>query len=109
MHHRFPVIAWIVASVSPPDVSSLNCAEERFAAGERQLPTYVEAVAQCKVEERHMTHPKMGEYELQRSCYDASPPGTHGEWLYGRISLDVIERRSGDAYTFETLWMCKPR
>jgi len=32
----------------------------------------------------------------------------HGEWQHGRIAVDVVERESGDAYTFEALWMCKP-
>ncbi|HEY4294700.1 hypothetical protein [Luteibacter sp.] len=91
----------------PAPAAMVTCSDERFVAGERLLPSYDEAFLQCREEEHQMTHPDTGDFEKQRACYEVSKPGEYGEWRYGRIAMDVVERHSGDAYTFETLWMCK--
>lgn len=109
--HRLPsIIVSIVATAlgSPLFAAPMDCRDEHFMAGERTLPTHDEALAQCREEELAMTDPTSGNYEKERSCYDVTPPGNHGEWRHGRIAVDVVERQSGDAYTFEALWMCKP-
>lgn len=108
--YRLPsiLIASIIAAAEPPPAAGLRCGNERFVAGERLLPSYREAWLQCRNEEHALTHPQTGTFAKERTCYDVTSPGTHGEWQYGRIAMDVIERHSGDAYTFETLWMCKP-
>jgi len=103
--HVFLVIG---AFASTARAAAVDCAGDHFVAGERTLPTHGEALEQCLAEEVAMTHPERGNYEAQRSCYDVSSPGTHGDWQHGRIAVDVVERRSGVAYTFEALWMCKP-
>jgi len=92
----------------PGHALAVDCAADHFVAGQRTLPTHGEAMAQCRAEELAMTDPDRGNYEAQRSCYDVTSPGMHGEWQHGRIAVDVVERESGDAYTFEALWMCKP-
>jgi hypothetical protein len=96
------------AADAPVVPRPMTCAKDRFVAGERVLPSYDEALLQCREEERSMTHPDSGPFEARRACHDVSSPGTHGDWQYGRIAMDVVDRHSGDAYTFETLWMCKP-
>lgn len=110
MHRLSSTIVSIVATIvsSPVFAAAVECGSEHFVAGERILPTHGEALAQCREEEVAMTDPEKGQYERERSCYDVTPPGNHGEWRHGRIAVDVVERRSGDAYTFEALWMCKP-
>jgi len=95
------------AMKAPVPVPAMSCAGERFVAGERVLPSYDEAFLQCREEERLMTDPGTGDFEMERACYEVSSPGVYGDWQYGRIAMDVVERHSGDAYTFETLWMCK--
>lgn len=102
------VLALALASTAAAHTAPVDCADERFVAGDRSLPTHAEALAQCRDEELAMTDPRTGAFEAQRSCYDVTPPGMHGDWRHGRIAVDVVERRSGDAYTFEALWMCKP-
>ena len=108
--YRLPsiLIASIIATAEPRGSADLRCANDRFVAGERVLPSYHEAWLQCRNEEDVLTHPHTGTFEKERACYDVNSPGTHGEWQYGRVAMDVVERHSGDAYTFETLWMCKP-
>jgi hypothetical protein len=112
--YRLPSIAIILVSIAvgaaeaPVLTGTMACAEERFVAGERILPSHGEAMLQCRQEERTLTELASGGFEKERSCYDVDSPAPHGDWHYGRIAMDVVERHSGDAYTFETLWMCKP-
>jgi hypothetical protein len=110
VHRLSSIIVWIAATAvtAPTAAAAVTCGEEHFVAGERILPTHDEALTQCREEEVAMTDPTSGQYEKERSCYDVTPPGNHGEWQHGRIAVDVVERQSGDAYTFEALWMCKP-
>lgn len=98
----------IGAIKAPAPAATMSCADERFVAGERLLPSYDEAFLQCREEERWMTDPETGDFEKERTCYEVNSPGAYGDWQYGRVAMDVVERHSGDAYTFETLWMCKP-
>ena len=103
------VLSLGVGAMEPPALAAtMSCAEERFVAGERTLPSYDEAFLRCREEERSMTDPETGDFEMAHACYEVTSPGEYGDWQYGRIALDVVERHSGDAYTFETLWMCKP-
>lgn len=110
MHRLLSIIGSIaaIAATAPAFAAAIACGDDHFVAGERTLPTHDEALAQCREEEMAMTDPKSGNYEKERSCYDVTPPGSHGEWQHGRVAVDVVERQSGDAYTFEALWMCKP-
>jgi len=113
--HRLPPIAVSIVATAvaigiiyTSRATEVDCTDEHYVAGERSLPTHDEALAQCREEEQAMTDDRNGHYEKERSCYDVTPPGTHGPWRHGRIAVDVVERQSGDAYTFEALWMCKP-
>lgn len=109
--HRLPTIIvsiFAIVATAPALAAVITCADEHYIAGERSLPTHDEALEQCREEELAMTDPTSGRYEKERPCYDVTPPGNHGEWRHGRIAVDVVERQSGDAYTFEALWMCKP-
>jgi hypothetical protein len=93
---------------NPALAESMRCTAERFSSGKLTLPTYDEAMTDCVAQESAMTHPESGEFDSARSCYDIVPRGHHGPWRHGRIAVDLVERRSGDRYTFEGLWMCKP-
>lgn len=113
--HRLPPIAVSIVATAvaigiiyTSRATEVDCTDEHYVAGERSLPTHDEALAQCREEEQAMTDDRSGHYEKERSCYEVTPPGTHGPWRHGRIAVDVVERQSGDAYTFEALWMCKP-
>jgi hypothetical protein len=97
-----------LVTATPALAESPRCTPDRFASGTLVLPTYDEAMAECVAQETAMTNPASGEFESTRSCYDVVPRGSHGPWRHGRIAVDVVERSSGDRYTFEGLWMCKP-
>jgi hypothetical protein len=105
---RFISVLATLLAAAPAGAESVNCAPERFISGSHALPSYDEALAQCVAQETAMTDPVSGTYELARSCYEIAPQGNHGPWRHGRIAIDVVERNSGDRYTFEALWMCKP-
>jgi hypothetical protein len=95
-------------TATPAFAQSPACTSERFTAGKHTLPTYDEAMADCIAQESAMTNPQSGAFKPLRSCHDIGPQGSHGPWRHGRIAVDVLERSSGDRYTFEGLWMCKP-
>jgi hypothetical protein len=100
------LVALTVAS--PAFAQSLTCSSERFTAGKRTMPSYDEAMAECMAQETAMTNPESGAFSALRSCHEIGSKGNHGPWLHGRIGVDVVERSSGERYTFEGLWMCKP-
>lgn len=97
-----------IVTVMPAFGGTPDCTSDHFTSGTHTLPSYDEAMAECKAQESAMTHPTSGAFELLRSCHDVGPRGNHGPWHHGRIAVDVIARNSGDRYTFEGLWMCKP-
>jgi hypothetical protein len=97
-----------LVTATPAFAGSPGCTSERFLAGTHAMPGYDEAMAECMAQESAMTHPTAGAFAPLRSCHDIGPQGSHGPWRHGRIALDVLERSSGDRYTFEGLWMCKP-
>jgi hypothetical protein len=95
-------------SATPSFATSPVCTSEHFTSGAHTLPSYDEAMAECIAQETAMTDPDSGTFRRLRSCHEIGSKGNHGPWLHGRIGVDVIERISGDRYTFEGLWMCKP-
>lgn len=95
-------------SATPVFAESMRCTTERFSSGKLTMPNYDEAMTECVAQGSAMTNPESGEFDSARSCYDIVPRGHHGPWRHGRIAVDLVERRSGDRYTFEGLWMCKP-
>ncbi|MDF3983467.1 hypothetical protein P3W24_16150 [Luteibacter sp. PPL201] len=114
-HHdsfrRMPRLTGLIVSAclfTPAFAAVIDCGEEHFVSGSQRMPTYAEAMAQCRAEEAAMTHPQNGAYHRARSCYDAGSPGAYGAWTHGRVAVDVVERDTGRAATFESLWMCKP-
>lgn len=108
---RMPRLTGLIVSAclfTPAFAAVVDCGEEHFVSGEHRMPTYTEALAQCRAEEAAMTDPASGTYTRARSCYDAGTPGEYGPWAHGRVAMDVVDRRTGQAATFESLWMCKP-
>ncbi len=101
------LISALVAA-TPAFAESPACTGERFTAGKHTLPSHDEAMVECIVQESAMTSPESGAFEPLWSCPDTGPQGSHGPWRHGRVALDVLERSSGERYTFEALWMCKP-
>jgi hypothetical protein len=97
-----------VAIATPAFAQSLACSSERFTTDKRTMPSYDEAMAECIAQETAMTNPQSGAFTPLRSCHEVGAKGNHGPWLHGRIGVDVVERSSGDRYTFEGMWMCKP-
>jgi hypothetical protein len=97
-----------LVTATPAFAGSLACTSERFVTGRQTMPSYDEAMAECIAQESTMTNPESGAFEKLQSCHDIGPQGSHGPWHHGRIAVDVLERSSGDRYTFEGLWMCKP-
>ena len=110
LHYIAAVAALLIALAitTPSFAQSLTCSSERFTTGRRTMPSYDEAMAECIAQETAMTNPESGAFKPLRSCHDIGAQGNHGPWLHGRIGVDVVERSSGDPYTFEGLWMCKP-
>lgn len=102
------LLAGLAVTGTPAFAESLTCTSERYNAGGHTMPSYAEAMAQCIANETAMTHPQSGAYRRLRSCHDVGARGSHGVWQHGRVAVDVIDRISGDRYTFEGLWMCKP-
>ncbi|HVI57210.1 MAG TPA: hypothetical protein VM621_19375 [Luteibacter sp.] len=108
---RLSVAASLISGLvtaTPAFCASPVCTGDHFKTGKLTLPNYDEAMAECIAQESAMTHPELGAFEAVRSCHDIGPTKNHGPWLHGRVGVDVVERRSGDRYTFEGLWMCKP-
>lgn len=108
---RMPRLTGLLVSAclfTPAFAAVVECGEEHFVSGEHRLPTRTEALAQCRAEEAAMTDSTSGTYTRVRSCYDADEPGEYGAWVHGRVALDVKDRHTGQAATFESLWMCKP-
>lgn len=108
---RMPRLTGLVVSAclfTPAFAAVVDCGEEHFVSGAHRLPTYAEAVAQCREEEAAMTHPSTGAYTSVRSCYDAGDTGEYGPWTHGRVAMDLVDRHSGKPATFESLWMCRP-
>jgi hypothetical protein len=97
-----------LVTATPALSASPVCSSEHFRTGELTLPSYDEAMAECVAQESALTHPELGAFAPLRSCHDTGSQGSHGPWRHGRIAVDVLERSSGDRYTFEGLWMCKP-
>ena len=110
LHYIAAIIALliVIAITTPAFARSLTCSSERFTTGKRTMPSHDEAMAECIAQETAMTNPESGAFKALRSCHEVGPMGNHGPWLHGRIGVDVVERSSGDRYSFEGLWMCKP-
>lgn len=100
--------ALLLVGAVPLSHAGTACTEERYVAGTHTFPTHDEAMAQCQQDEAVMTHAETGAYERVSGCHDEGDTGTHGEWRTGRVAMDVVARESGEPYTFEGLWLCKP-
>lgn len=105
---RLPFIAALLGLVAMPAAAATQCGTERYVFGNHNFPSHEEALAQCRREEAEMTNGETGTYERGGGCHDIGETGEHEGWIYGRVALDVVARDSGDPYTFEGLWMCKP-
>lgn len=102
----FPA-ALLCLSASPA-FAATHCSDERYVFGNHHFPSHDEALAQCRQDEAEMTHAETGTYERMTSCHDVGETGQHDGWTYGRVAVDVVARATGEAFSFEGLWMCKP-
>ncbi|KJV36579.1 hypothetical protein [Luteibacter yeojuensis] len=98
----------LLCLVATPACATITCNAERYVFGNHHFPSHDEAMAQCLKEEASMTHAETGAYEHGTGCHDVGAVGEHDGWRYGRVATAVIARESGETYTFEGLWMCKP-
>ncbi|QWT19629.1 hypothetical protein KPL74_18005 [Bacillus sp. NP157] len=101
-------VPFLLLAGVPAAFAGTTCSAERYTFGNHAFPSHDEAMALCRQEEAQMTDAATGTYEHAAGCHDVGEQGTHGDWRYGRIALDVVARDSGEPYTFEGLWMCKP-
>jgi hypothetical protein len=103
---RLPIFLLCLSAF--PAFASTPCTGERYVFGNHRFPSHEEAMAQCLRDEAEMTHADTGLYERAGGCHDIGETGRHEGWTYGRVAVDVVARDSGEPYTFEGLWMCKP-
>ncbi|UPG94420.1 hypothetical protein [Luteibacter aegosomatissinici] len=105
---RLSIVAAALCLTATNATAATQCSAERYVFGNHNFPSHEEALVQCQREEAEMTNAETGTYERAGGCHDIGETSQHEGWTYGRVALDVVARDSGDPYTFEGLWMCKP-
>jgi len=100
--------AFLLSACAAPAFAATACTDERYVFGNHRFPSHEEALAECTRDEAEMTNAETGNYERGGGCRDIGETGQHDGWTYGRVAVDVVARDSGEPYTFEGLWMCKP-
>ncbi|MGA7440456.1 MAG: hypothetical protein WBW32_20220 [Luteibacter sp.] len=102
------ITAFLLSLSVSPVFAATQCTDERYEFGNHRFPSHEEAMAQCVRDEAEMTSAETGTYEHSAGCHDIGETGEHEGWTYGRVAVEVVARDSGEPYTFEGLWMCKP-